>query len=102
MKNEKEIVRRRQNIFQIKLTILTIIGMLVSGIVSGYYVYWFTSDKEPYLIVSPYRVITPNGTILIQIVNTKEIPATMIRLIYHIEGSIQKATAKPTYISYLS
>jgi len=86
---------------QRNLTIIIIIGMLVSGILSGLGVYWLSIDQDPYLIVSPYR--TPNKTfdkLSIQIANIKETPATMIRVLYKIEEAEQWETAEPE-IPYL-
>lgn len=92
---------KREKIFQIILVVLVSSLTILSSSISGYAVYRLTLDKEPYLILSPYDLNAMNNTFSIQIANIKETPATMIRLIYYIDGSTQKATAKPTNIPYL-
>lgn len=91
----------KEKFFQIKLALFVFLLTISSSVLTGVVVYNITSDKEPYLIVSPYKFNVENDTFSVQIANIKEIPAMNVRLVYHIEGSMQKATAIPVNIPYL-
>jgi len=90
---------------QIMITILIIGGMLISGSL-GAYIISLTIDKDPYLIVSPYKVDFVNNALFVQVANIKDNPATIIQVSYKIEEATQKEVAETeegeTNIPYLS
>jgi len=88
--------------FDFFLVILVFVLTIVSSSISGYTVYRLTLDKEPYLIVSPYREVNKTfDKLSLQIANIKETPATIIRVYYQIEGAEQREVAEPE-ISFLA
>lgn len=80
--------------FQIKLAFIVFVLTIISSLMSGYFVYQLTADKEPYLFVNPYKYDPTNNTLLLQVANIKENPATMVRILYKIDGADQWETAE--------
>ena len=72
--------------WELKLTILTIIGMLVSGFLSGFLVFKVTSENKPLIVVSKPIYDNIERTLNISISNFRNYPAFDILVYYHILG----------------
>ena len=62
----------KQEKFQLKLIILTIIGMLISGFGSGGLIYWLTLDKYPEIYVGLNEVYPKEFLAIVDVHNKKD------------------------------
>lgn len=76
----------QNNQFQLLFTILTIIGMLVSGMLSGYFVYYVTKDRIPLIVISEPKYNVTERVLDISVSNFRDYPTHDVLVYYRILG----------------
>ncbi len=72
--------------FQLRLTVLTIIGMLVSGLLSGWVVFKLTNEENPLIVVSEPVSDPIKKTLNISVSNSRDNLAYNVLVYYRILG----------------
>lgn len=75
------------NRFQRTLTIISIIGMLLSGIIGGWVVYKLTDEDKAYIVISRPILNHDERTLNISVTNLKNYPAFDVVTYYDLIGS---------------
>lgn len=86
---QRQYLNFKTNKFQLRLTILTIVGMLVAGFLSGVVVYDFSIDKSPELIVSLNEVYPRDFQAKLDVINKKDYFAVGLEGDYFIDDLLK-------------